>query len=99
MGTSSISARACRTGIDSHTPNADVCQSLNEIASAIGSGPGDRRTPQLIASLGVLAHIGSHGANRDRLLCQNCVRYPPKPWGNTVIYGDTLKEIVVAGCR
>ena len=20
-------------------------------------------------------------------MCQNCVTYPPKPWGNTVIYG------------
>jgi hypothetical protein len=28
-------------------------------------------------------------------LCQNCVTYPPKPWGNTVSYGDTLKQIVV----
>jgi hypothetical protein len=25
--------------------------------------------------------------------------HPPKPWGNTVIYGDTLKQIVVAGSR
>jgi hypothetical protein len=30
-------------------------------------------------------HIGSYRANRDRILCQNCVTYPPKPWGNTVI--------------
>ena len=29
------------------------------------------------------------------VLCQNCVTYPPKPWGNTVTYGDTLKQIVV----
>ena len=34
-----------------------------------------------------------------RFLCQNCVTYPPKPWGNTVIYGDTPKHIVVAGSR
>jgi hypothetical protein len=47
----------------------------------------------------VLAHIGSHGANRDQLLCQNCVRYPPKPRSNTVIYGDTPIHIVVAGSR
>jgi hypothetical protein len=32
-------------------------------------------------------------------LCQNCVSYPPKPWGNTVTYGDTLKQIVVAVSR
>jgi hypothetical protein len=32
-------------------------------------------------------------------LCQNCVTYPPKPCGNTVIYGDTLKQIVVVGSR
>ena len=29
------------------------------------------------------------------VLCQNCVTYPPKPWGNTVIYGDTSTHIVV----
>jgi hypothetical protein len=29
-------------------------------------------------------------------LCQNCVRYPPKPWGNTVTYGDTSTHIDVA---
>jgi hypothetical protein len=32
----------------------------------------------------------------ERQLCQNCVTYPPKPWGNTVVYGDTLKQLVVA---
>jgi len=32
-------------------------------------------------------------------LCQNCVTYPLKPGGNTVIYEDTLKPIVVAGSR
>jgi hypothetical protein len=30
-------------------------------------------------------------------LCQNCVTYPPQPWGNTVIYRDTSKHNVVAG--
>jgi hypothetical protein len=29
-------------------------------------------------------------------LCQNCVTYPPKPWGNTVTYGDTSTHIDVA---
>jgi len=29
-------------------------------------------------------------------LCQNCVRYPLKPRSNTVIYGDTARDIVVA---
>ncbi len=29
-------------------------------------------------------------------LRQNCVTYPPKPWGNTVIYGDTSTHIDVA---
>ena len=33
------------------------------------------------------------------VLCQNCVTYSPKPWGNAVIYGDTLMQIVVAGSR
>src|SRR6476661_1660162 len=32
-------------------------------------------------------------------LCQNCVTYPPKPRGNTVIYGDTLTHTVAAGSR
>ena len=40
-------------------------------------------------------HMDWYFDKRDRLLCQNCVTYPPKPWGNTVIYGDTLKQIVV----
>jgi len=30
------------------------------------------------------------------VLCQNCVTYPQKRWGNSVIYGDTQKRIVVA---
>ena len=63
------------------------------------NGSGDRCTPQLIASPRVLAHIGSYGANRDRILCQNCVTCPPKPRANTVIYGDTPTHIVVAGSR
>jgi hypothetical protein len=32
-------------------------------------------------------------------LCQNCVRYPLQPRVNTVIYGDTPMDIVVAGSR
>jgi hypothetical protein len=31
------------------------------------------------------------------VLCQNCVTYPQKTRGNTAIYGDTQKQIVVAG--
>ena len=30
---------------------------------------------------------------------KNCVTYPPKPWANTVIYGETPMHIVVAGSR
>ncbi len=44
-------------------------------------------------------HIGWYFAKRDYVLCQNCVTYPLKRWGNTVIYGETLKQIVVAGSR
>ena len=44
-------------------------------------------------------HIGWYFANRDGVLCQNCVRYPLKPRSNTVIYGDSLMHIVVAGSR
>jgi hypothetical protein len=29
-------------------------------------------------------------------LCQNCVTYPPKPWVNATIYGDTSTRIDVA---
>src|SRR5688572_20392397 len=36
-----------------------------------------------------------HGRRKSAaVLCQNCVTYPRKPWGNTAIYGDTLKRIV-----
>src|SRR4051794_32171079 len=35
-------------------------------------------------------------AKLHRQLCQNCVTYPPKPWGNTVIYGDTSTHSDVA---
>ena len=31
------------------------------------------------------------------VLCQNCVTYPPKPWGNTMIYAHTAMHIDVAG--
>ena len=44
-----------------------------------------------------------HRDTREQLnlqtVCQNCVTYPLKPWGNAVIYGETLKQIVVAGSR
>jgi hypothetical protein len=52
-----------------------------------------------IAQQCVPIHIGWYLANRGGVLCQNCVTCPPKPWGNTVIYGDTLEQIVVAGSR
>ena len=82
--------------------NARVNTSRNPIGHTLPgpySGSGDRCTPQLIASSRVLAHIGSYGANRDQLLCQNCVTCPLKPQSNTVIYGDTPMHIVVAGSR
>jgi hypothetical protein len=44
-------------------------------------------------------HIGWYFDKRDQRLCQNCVTCPPKPWGNIVIYGATLEQIVVAGSR
>jgi len=47
----------------------------------------------------VRTHIGSYGVKSDRVLCQNCVRYPLKPRSNTVIYGATPMHIVVAGSR
>ena len=37
--------------------------------------------------------------NRESKLCQNCVTYPPQPWGITVIYEDTPKQIDVARSR
>ena len=36
------------------------------------------------------------GRNWEFALCQNCVTYPPKPWGNTVTYGHTSTHIDVA---
>jgi len=36
-----------------------------------------------------------HLPKRSATLCQNCVTYPPKPWVNTVTYGDTSTHIVV----
>jgi hypothetical protein len=44
-------------------------------------------------------HIGWYVAKPERVLCQNCVRYPVKPGSNTVVYGETLMHIVVAGSR
>jgi hypothetical protein len=36
------------------------------------------------------------GRKWEFALCQNCVTYPPKPWGNTVTYGHTSTHIDVA---
>jgi len=38
----------------------------------------------------------THPFKRDRILCQNCVTSPRKPWVNTMIYGDTPTRIDVA---
>jgi hypothetical protein len=43
--------------------------------------------------------LSARRRSRVSVLCQNCVTYRPKPWANTVIYGETLKQIVVAGNR
>jgi hypothetical protein len=48
------------------------------------------------SATGVPMHIDSYFANREQVLCQNCVTCPPKPRSNTVIYGDTPMHIVVA---
>ena len=55
----------------------------------------DNRRP--FQSTSVFASICVGTANSK--LCQNCVTYPPKPWGITVIYEDTPKLIDVAGSR
>ena len=44
-------------------------------------------------------HTDSYAANGDRVLCQNCVRWPLKPQADTVICRATLMHIVVAGSR
>jgi hypothetical protein len=36
------------------------------------------------------------GRKWEFALCQNCVTYPQKPWGNTVTYGHTSTHIDVA---
>lgn len=46
-----------------------------------------------------LVHLNVLRRKSRRQLCQNCVTFPPKPLVNTVIYGDTLTHIVVAGSR
>ena len=73
--------------------------------------PGIRHVPvtsrAVIVSMAAMAaetqrvpvRIGSYGAKRDDVLCQNCVRYSLKRRPNTVIYGDTLMHTVVAGSR
>jgi len=43
-----------------------------------------------------LVSVGIRRRKSRNGLCQNCVTYPPKPWGNTVIYGDTPTHIDVA---
>jgi hypothetical protein len=43
--------------------------------------------------------LGWYVANRNRVLCQNGVRYPRKRRSNTVIYGDTQMHTGVAESR
>ena len=43
--------------------------------------------------------VGGCRRNPTRELCQNCVTYPPKPWVNSMIYGDRPTRIDVAGSR
>jgi hypothetical protein len=40
--------------------------------------------------------VGARAPKSTSVLCQNCVTYPPKPWGNTVIYRHTATRIDVA---
>jgi hypothetical protein len=40
--------------------------------------------------------VSTHQQKSHTGLCQDCVTYPPKPWGNTVIYEDTSTHIDVA---
>src|SRR6187551_418807 len=40
--------------------------------------------------------VDVHRRKSPATLCQNCVRYPPNPPVNTVIYGDTSTPIDVA---
>ena len=69
------------------------------------SYPSRRRTrtaQQLPCPVGLLAgyHATCVGVCLRKLeggLCQNCVRSPPKPRSNSVIYADTPIHIVVAG--
>jgi hypothetical protein len=44
----------------------------------------------------VSVRAGDRRGNRSSQLCQNCVTYPRRPWGNTVIYWDTSTNIDVA---
>ena len=60
--------------------------------------------------MALLERCFAFGANRNAslfvgvsklaaVLCQNCVRYPMKRRLNSVTYGDTPMDIVVAGSR
>src|SRR4051794_19288731 len=59
---------------------------------------GNSRTQcaSVIASTRVLPHAGSYGANRHRILCQNCVTSPLETLVKSVSYGDVPKQIVVS---
>ena len=41
--------------------------------------------------------VGVSSPKSKRVLCQNCVTYPPKPPVNIVTYGCIAKDFVVAG--
>jgi hypothetical protein len=54
-----------------------------------------KRIAAYALALVALGGAGLFQRNRSSELCQNCVTYPPKPWVNTTIYGDTRMHIVV----
>src|SRR5438552_5780179 len=39
--------------------------------------------------------VGARAPKSTSVLCQNCVRYPPKPCGNTIIYREASTRIDV----
>jgi hypothetical protein len=59
----------------------------------------DGSSDRLHYSQRVPTHVDSFILKCVGILCQNCVTYPLKPWGNTAVYGDTSEHIVVAGSR
>ena len=95
----SLFVRRCRGG--SRIVETPSCQN---IVFELADDSGMRCTTSQCSTILQLDALPRYSARRvdvhrrrsPATLCQNCVRYPPKPPVNTVIYGDTSTPIDVA---